>query len=411
MDEIKVFKTQDNSLETPPISKEILENESKIEKNERKILSLFTCLGFFVSIIIGLSVYFRLNASIQKQNTTNNLDVLGKETKKEELNLQSDPINKIGYIKNNSVWIYDFLSSQNTQIFQDGGRNLEYQNLAWKNKNELTIVKSQNNLTIFENYNLLDQTSLKLLEIPESKVVYTRWSHQGNMFAFLVDNKNSLSLNIFNLNTNQNIASIPYLSRALDINDSLYIRFSPDDKKVMVVNTLVNESESSITIFDLEGNIIIKLNKEKNIVPTFGFFMNDNLIYYKKDDYLYLRLLDTDKDTKVTDRIVGAFNFQPSPDKSKLTYSTYDWNSGISTIWVYEIGVNEIKRLKDQSNYPIWIDNNNLISLKQPDCIRCPANKFTFEDFVKSDLLNKTDTDLIIDIKNIEQVVYSVENS
>jgi len=411
MDEIKVFKTQDNSLETPPISKEILENESKIEKNERKILSLFTCLGFFVSIIIGLSVYFRLNASIQKQNTTNNLDVLGKETKKEELNLQSDPINKIGYIKNNSVWIYDFLSSQNTQIFQDGGRNLEYQNLAWKNKNELTIAKSQNNLTIFENFNLQDQTSLKLLEIPKNKIVHMRWSHQGDMFAFLVDNKSSLDLNIFNLSTNQNIASIPYLSRALDINDSLYIRFSPDDKKIMAVNTLVNENEPAITILDLEGNIILNLNREKNITPTFGFFMNDNLIYYKKDDYLYLRPLDSDKDTKVTDRIVGAFNFRPSPDKSKLTYSTYDWNSGISTIWVYEIGVNEIKRLKDQTNYPLWIDNNNIVAFKQPDCIRCSANKFTLEDFVKSDLLNKTDTDLIIDIKNIEQVVYSVENS
>lgn len=411
MEEKTLLKQYNNSLEMPPVSKETLEIESKIERNEKKVLSFFTCLGFFVSLILGLSIYFRLNANIQTQNITNNLEVLGEETQKEELNLQFDPINKIGYIKKNSIWIYDLLNSQNIQIFQDGGKSLKYQNLAWKNKNELTIVKNQNDLTIFENYNVLDQTSLNLLEIPESKIVYTRWSHQGNKLAYLVENKNNLVLNVFIENTNQNIASVPYVKRTLDMNDSLYIRFSPDDKKIMIVNTLVNENESAITILDLEGNIILNLNKEKNIIPTFGFFMNDNLIYFKKDDYLYLRPLDTDNDTKVTDRIVGAFNFQPSPDKSKLTYSTYDWNSGVSTIWVYEIGVNEIKRLKDQSNYPIWIDNNNLIAFRQPDCIRCPVNKLTFEDFVKFDLLNKTDINLTIDLESTEQIIYSIENS
>ena len=101
----------------------------------------------------------------------------------------------------------------------------------------------------------------------------------------------------------------------------------------------------------------------------------------------YKHRINGNKEKKiVSDRIYGAYDFNPSPDRSSVTFWTYDWLTGISTIWVYEIGTDDLKRLRDQESMPVWIGNRNLISIHTKDCKQCLVNDFEAKQFDGMDL-------------------------
>lgn len=394
--------------EMPPVDAEVLKAEQRAEQKEKIPIVILTLTGFFLTILIGWSTFTFIYNNVASRDSEDHSLILGEETEQEDENIQFDPIRQIGFISSRNIWIYDLKDDKDIQITNDGGQNYNYTSLAWKNKRELSFSKCSSQNCIIQTYDLYERKSIDVFELDAEDIPAMRWSHQGDKLVYLFKKGNQLHLTIKSEESSHNIGSFSYDAKKIpDFNDALYIRFSPNDEKIMIVNTFVQERNPSLIVLDLSGKIITSIEKSKGALPTFGFFTSNETIYYKNHDYLYVRSLENSQETKLTNRIVGAFNFQPSPDKSLITYWTYDWPSGVATIWIYEIGTDSVKRLRDQESYPVWLDNETLVTLQLPNCPRCAKEMFEFDGFAKFDLQTK----VISSLFEIDEVgKFSVDN-
>lgn len=399
---------KETSWEMPPINIEDLQAEQRSERKEKIPIVILTLTSFLLTILIGWTTFFFICNNIASRNTNNHPLILGEETEKEEENIQFDPIRQISFISSKNIWVYDLKDGKDIQITNDGGRAYNYTSLAWKNKKELSFSKCSSQNCIIQTYDLYERKSINVFELDAEDIPAMRWSHQGDKLAYLSKKENQLYLTIKSEESSHNIGSFSYDAKKIsDFNDALYIRFSPNDEKIMIVNTFVQEGDPSLIVLDLSGEVITSIEKNKGTLPTFGFFTSNETIYYKNHDHLYVRSLENSQETKLTNRVVGAFNFQPSPDKSLITYWTYDWPGGVATIWIYEIGTDSVKRLRDQESYPVWIDNKTLATLQLPNCPRCTKEMFEFDGFAKFDLQTKVISSLL-EIDKVEK--FSTDN-
>lgn len=384
----KPISTKERSLEYPPLSREAYEKELYQEGVTKRALTLLFVSAVVFGITIGIFVFNFTNNSIVNREENREVQILGEEEEKKDI--QFELINKIAYIKANNIWVFTLEDRENIQITSEGGSGITYPSFAWRNRDELTFSKCTNALCTVQTFSFKEKTIIDLFEVKSTIVKALRWSHKGDSLAYLFRDQGKLYLTIKGNEVLRNLGKFAEEEgRAYDFYDARYIRFSPDDKKLMIVNTFVPEGSPTITVIDNSGEIVVSLNKTKESFATFGFFMSNETIYYKKEEYLYVRSLETGEETKLNERIVGAFNFQPSPDKSKLSYWTYDWLSGVSTIWIYEIGTSDLKRFRDQESFPVWANNEILISFKTSDCRKCLLGKIEVLGVSKIDLVSK----------------------
>lgn len=384
----------DTNLEMPPATSEELEEEMRIERQGKSPLIVLMIVSLITSATIGIRFYINLARTLEKDSQAR-LSILGEEKRIEELNSQYQPVKKLAYLKDNDISYYDLDRNREINLTAKGTASNAYTALAWKNKNELSIAKNENSKIIIDTFDISGENIIDTFEIEADSVVSIRWSHDGEMLAMLCEVGTNFILRLKHDTTIRDICTLPFISKEkLELNDSIYVRFSPNDEKILLQNTLASENQPSILILDTNGNELASIQKTEN-PPTFAFFMSNDTFYYKKDDYLYVNSISTGEETKLTDRIVGAFGFTASPDKSRIAYWTYDWGSGVPTIWTYEIGSSSIKRHKDSQSYPIWIDNDNLVSLTTSPCSKCYLKEsFEHTAFINLNLTSKSSKEL-----------------
>lgn len=386
---------QDKSLDISPVDRKILEQESIQERREKYSIIILVLLGFISSVTIGTGLYKLINNSLVATKEKGIPLVPGEEEESEE-DIQFEPVNKIAYIYTENVWIYDLETDENKKITADGGRTYSYLTLAWRNKEELTFPKCGSGKCTVQTFSLKEEKIIDSFEVQTSQIPALRWSHKGDVLAYVFKKEGGLVLTIRSGGEPKNLGRFVWdEGRDFDYNDALYIRFSPNDEKVMIVNTFVFEGDTSLVVLNLLGDNVVSLERTKDSHPTFGFFMSNETIYYKKDKYLYVRSIESGDESCVNDRVVGAFNFTPSPDRTQIAYWTHDWLSGIATIWFYEIGTGDIKRFRDQEAFPVWTSNETLIALNAANCRKCNLERFEFLRFDKVDLLTKNTVPLI----------------
>jgi len=380
------------SLEVPPATQEELHEEMKLERREKYPAYILMIVSLLLSVTLSIRFYTNLVNTLENGSDSHQL-VLGEEKKSKELNTQYQPIRKIAYLSDQNIRTYDLDSSEDLSLTNDRG---EYTAIAWRNKDEVSIAKTENSRTKVETYNVLEKNLIDNFDSNGQKILSMRWSHDGTQLAVLYVNGSDLILKLKDELTHRDIKTFNFSNKEnLELNDSLYVRFSPNDEKLLVQNTLTSNENPSITVLDTNGEVISEIYKS-TVFPTFAFFMSNDTIYYKKDDYLYVRSLTTGEETKVNDRIVGAFGFSPSPDKSKIAYWTHDWGSGIPTIWTYEIGTNSISRHKDNVILPSWVDDKSLVAIETKACSQCyRISEFEELGLIKFELNTKTSNSLL----------------
>lgn len=361
------------------------------EDHKRKVLLSLLFVGMFLSFLAILGTYNLLKTTLATEEDDQILTVQERENREKELNEQYEPIKKIAYISGDSLNVYNIETDTVKSVYTGD----QVSSLTWKTKHELTFSQCLDNTCQIKNINLENEQVSVLEKITTERVIYLKWSRDNKVLAYLYKSDiNEVELSIADEEGVKTLGTYSWNGDEFyDFNDSVYIRFSPNSEKIMLVNTF--SGEDYVTILNLKGESLDSLVGQYDKTPSFAFFVSNETIYYKKGDYLYVKSIGSEEETRVTDRIVGAFGFNPSPDKSKITYWTYDWPTGITTMWVYEIGAGKIKRFKDQESQPLWLDNSTIISLKTSNCRECPLNDLEYVSFDRADFSTSVVEELV----------------
>ncbi|MBN2016326.1 hypothetical protein JW766_05870 [Candidatus Dojkabacteria bacterium] len=396
------------SLELPKVNNRVIDEEIKEERDEKKVILALTFIGIFLSIIVGHKFFLFLKKQVIGNSRSTQISI-EEEIQAEDSESDSNVINKIAYITSGDIWVYDLDESKNIQVTSDGGIDSKYTSIAWKDTEQLTFSKCQTVSCNIQTHHISEGKTDEVFKTDNEEIISLRWAHKGDKLAYLFRRENFIYLTVKYGDIFRNLGKFSYMGeKAIDYNDALYIRFSPNDEKIMLVNTFSKPEDPSLVVLTTNGEEILVLKEEGGALPSFGFFTSDDTIYYKRGEFLYVRSLSENRETQLTDRIIGAFDFQPSPDKASITYWTFDWPSGVSTIWIYEIGSDSIKRLRDQESYPVWVNSSTLVTLHLPNCPTCPRFNLKFGGFSRTDLKTKVVSPLI-DLENLE--MFTAEKS
>jgi len=362
-----------------------LEQAMKSERRDKRLILALFGIGIILSIFVGRASYDLVQKQIAEQNKTEEETVSEGESEKEEGDLQFDPINHIAYIQDGEI-ILLHKKNYTKRVFSDPAESGTYSALAWKNKRELTYAVCEYTLCSIKTRNIQNDTITDEKELEAQSVLAIRWSHKGQDLAYLYDTGESIFFDNKHLEKSTSLWTFPSLFLGSDFNGAQYIRFSPDDTLIFVVNTHVNESESSIIVFGVEGTKLVEFKKENGQVPTFPFFISSEMLYYKRGPTMYRYSLETEEENILTERIYNPLHLSPSFDRSKITYWTYDPITGFTTVWVYEIGSDLLTRLQDNALFPLWLDDTTLLMQPSEVCYGCLLDAFEIKGFFLMDV-------------------------
>ena len=380
MDE-KFDKRNSSLLADPPLKEEIIE-EQKNEAKERKIKLAVIFGGLIICILCGWGISDRLTRNYE-ESEKNDKQVL---TSDERENILKDEyplelLDKFAYIDDGKVIVNDFEGNNVVTLTSENLGGISIDSITWKGKDAISIGGCIEKTCSVKTYSFSDSSVSQSYEFTASKVSALRWSHDKNHLGILFFHENKFTLNIASGESQKSIYEVPgVMSEEFTYDDLLSLRFSPDDQKIMVTNTFIQQGNPSVVVLDYSGNIKLELIGE-DPRPTFAFFMSNSDVFFKKNDLLYSINIDTQDQAKVTERIVGAFGFEPSPDRRSISYWSYDWNSGTTTMWVYNYLMDSIERLSDYIIKPEWISDSKLIGIYVGGCRACAYNKFFIKGF------------------------------
>lgn len=393
MNERKSFNENNYSLKMPLTKEEDLKKEIMDEKRRKLPIIILFFVSMFFSLFVGTSFYRLFNGDTFSSRAEEE-QVLGEVVEDKEENIQNKMINKVAYVNENSISVYNYLTKETINI--DGEDGVERTALAWRNTNELTFSECRFENCEIKTFNILENKFVDSFKVNGESIKAVRWSHNGNGIAYLFEEDGFLFLTLKSESVFKNIGKFAFDKyKPLEIEDDIYLRFSPNDESILLVNTFAPVDEPSIFILNIEGGKVFDLKKSYGNTPNSAFFMSNDLIYYKSEKKLYVRSFSEKEGKVLTERIIGAYEVNPSPDRSKIAYWTYDWISGVSTLWIYEIGGNELKRVRDQQSKPVWISNEVIVSSYTPDCKYCTVNMFQRERLDQLDLDTKVVSSLV----------------
>ncbi|MDD3648020.1 MAG: hypothetical protein PHS44_06010 [Candidatus Dojkabacteria bacterium] len=373
------------------------------EERKEKFTVIILCLfGLIFSIAIISITYKFVNSKIvgtgHIETAAASVPEENREKKKE------DPrVRKIAYKAKGQLFIFDIEKNKKKAISVDTDK--KHTALSWKNKNELCYSECDGGKCHVNTYSVDKKEIIDSFELEANDILALEWSDKETSLAYLFELNGELYLTLKNNSTFRNLGKFKYDQyKPVDFGDATYIRFSPNDERILLVNTYTYVNEPTVLVLDLTGTVLFSLEKEVGHVPTSAFFMSNDLIYFKKNDSLYVQSLEVKKPRQLSERIMGAFDFRPSPDKTKVTYWTYDWPTGVTTVWVYDIGNEDLKRVRDQESQTYWIDDQILVSYRTPNCIECPMKDLKIKGISLVDLKTKVVSDLFKE-KSIELLV------
>lgn len=366
-------KKNSSSLIAPPISEQDLMYEDNRTRKDRIAIWLLFGVGVVSSLFIATKTFHFLKYDFGTEEVTNQTyqeDSIRQEIAGQQI--QFDPINKVSILKDGNIFVYELDGQALRQITYDASAIKTYSNLTWKDDKHLSFSECFYDTCSIKTYNYETQQFLDEEISFEGVIQSLRWSTDGGRLGILSYKEENF---FFQLRNDKKIIFKSEVSgvrrESYTFDDASYIRFSPEGEFVMIVNTFVQEGWPVISVFSIEGEQVLSFNKSSSTNLSFSVFMGENTIYFKKGDLLYSREFDSDEDLQVTDRVVGAFGFEPSPDRKKLTYWTYDWDSSTTTMWVYNVSEDSIKRLADHAFEPSWVDENNVVAIKTDLCHEC----------------------------------------
>lgn len=313
-------------------------------------------------------------------------------------------LKKIAYIKDASIWVINSDGSNKHGVyFPEGQSNANpigsqissyYNGLAWKNPNELSFIFCSPVACQIKTTNIATQKSGMDIEKMTTDaapgatagwtdIVTLAWNHAGTQLAYiykLPDGEERMDFKTGSVkNVVKNFATAPF-GRGRSLDDDASIYFSPDDKYVLVTNTLNqpnNNDKSTIWVFKSNGKEIFNIESASSFLATQARWVAGYSVMYKLGNKIFYRGL-TDSTSMEFGNAFNPNAYNRSPDCYGGTQTTLYWINSNRLPEVQYNSQNFVGYFK-----PECLDNTHIISLKAKEA---PESKEKMSFFISSGL-------------------------
>jgi len=366
-----------------PLSTEKVDTKNKLKelmKDKRFIIGFLIFLFILVFIIVLLFLALFGNKG---QETEDNISANGDNNQtpsispSPEENASPTPTQspsatppaddgkrKIAYMKDNNIWIVSTDGTGDEQITNDGnGMDKRYTAIDWKSKRVLSYARCDSVCKIYT-YQLSNNSETEVLSmIPFTQNVSAiEWSHNGSLLAYIFTKGDSSSeASVWNGSSStslQMFAPVPARGGMLD--DKVEIEFSPDDSRIVLVNTLTDLPSPSVGAYKPDGTVLITMGGMGFSFPTFDG--NDGF-YYKDGNTLKYFSFPGGSSSIITAFVDGsAYNFKTSPDRNFISYWWLSSTDDV-TLVAYDVAGSPV-HIANGFVYAKWLDSLTLVAIK-----------------------------------------------
>lgn len=338
---------------------------------------------------------------------------------------------KIAYVNDDTLWVIDPDGLNKIRITDEptlhaldwsggaAGVKGSFMQLAWKDSSNISYLFCTRSCAIFTSNVFTKKTTIEVDPdriYPEGPIqtLAFGWDHQAKNLAYIyvvngVGNQMRMDMQTgSNRNTIKTFA-VPNVgtgSHKNSLDDDVSIHYSPDDKYILVTNTLGqpnNVDQNTIWVFDTGGNEVLAIKSSTTSMATQArWFLRDRFLY-KLANNLYYRSLDGLQN-------LGASinNFQntvvlTSADGSRPIY----WVNTSNLPFIEMIDATKPKKVIDSYYRPEVVDETHIIAFKAQ---KTPTKQKSLMSFTSAGLgiidIN-TNQDSVLDTGDINLLTIS----
>ncbi len=382
-------ETKSNEESIPKMSETVAKPKKNWMKN-KKILMLIgggAFLLLLLLIIIILLIFFFLNKD-NEESTDNNASGSGEITVTPTVEDSDGPIvtatpspaeepvvyedeNRVAYFKNSNIWVVNNDGSGKTQLTNDGdGNNVRYTTMDWKSPGILSYGRCNADGCKVFNHDVYTDTITEVFQLPPftNDLNEMKWSHDASMLAYIFvkgDYSKELALRTGGTSSTIKMYAQPP-GRGGGYFDGIEIEFSPDDSKMLVLNTIIDPTMySNIYVFDTAGTTLLEIADGTH--PTFE---DNGAFYYIEDNKIKRAVIATASSSVVYNfGTEQGYNIKNSPDGYFIAYWSIIGGDQVSLAY-YDTGGSPSQIAPGYAN-PQWLDDNSeyVVALDTEDTI------------------------------------------
>ncbi|MBN2016338.1 hypothetical protein JW766_05940 [Candidatus Dojkabacteria bacterium] len=228
---------------------------------------------------------------------------------------------------------------------------------------------------------------------------------------------NQMLINLVNNEVTNQIASIytERNNRKTFVEDSQQLQFSPENKRILYLNTLGNQGfDFTLYVYDLSGTEIDRIDDATT--PTWA---DEDTIVYRRyanidSGALYFRDISVKRSFKM--RNTAFASYDPKSFNSNLIY----WEaSNFGRSHIYDREKNSDELLKERTAFPIWLSQDEVILAQTRECKpnECSIpntlefeNQFRIEEFFIHNLINQEETKIDIEPEYLQNGIVTWYN-
>lgn len=275
--------------------------------------------------------------------------------------------NRIVYIKDYNIWVMNSDGSGKIQITNDASELIQYRAIDWKESGIISYSRCDGECAIYTYDLKLSSETPVFTGIPFTQSFDAiEWSHDGTLLAYIFT-KGDFSKEASIWNGTDTIVLVSYApppGRGGHYDDGMEIEFSPDDMKLVVLNTAIDETfNKPIMAFSTDGTVLVELEG-----ATFPTFYGNGGFYYKHDGLIKRwNLLTSISSTVTFVPTASIHNLQTSPDGYFISFWS-DISSSDLKMNYYDTGGSS-SVIADNFVKPKWLDDNSeyLVAIKVTD--------------------------------------------
>ncbi len=270
---------------------------------------------------------------------------------------QNSKTKKIAYVKENSIWIINSDGSEKNQLTQPS--NSIIRSISWKNNKELSYIRCTLSCQLLT---VEPGSNLETIETEQPQILTLNWNNAGNQLAYLYrlpDGQMKLDIKSKEAsNTIKNFFAGPGRGGSLD--DEVSIHFSPDDKHILVTNTLTTgnpQDKNTIWVLDAySGKEVLSIPISEGGWPTQASWTENEKFIYKQGS----QVLKRDISKQQPQLLVNIQNFYNPKALSDLDTIIY---------WSTTKTLPELEISGEKDNFPGFykpqpLDGSHVIAIK-----------------------------------------------
>lgn len=226
---------------------------------------------------------------------------------------------KIAYVKNRHLWKINIDGTNKVDLFESNSEISDIPAIAWKNNNDLSFISCTDICSI----NTISKSGQNQEANPgenagPSQILTFAWNHAGDQLAYIYKLPDGQMRMDFKSGAVKNVvktfASLTagQGGRGGSLDDNVSIYFSPDDKYVLVTNTLgqptVND-KSTIWAFESNGKEILNIESNTNSWATQAKWATSQVFIYKQGTMLLSKTLS--KQSEDEERTISSNFYNP----------------------------------------------------------------------------------------------------